>query len=64
MGLFCSKGRNHIEGYKELSKHSEIISIEDNVGFKVYFPTMSPNKKPIEYLVKPGDHVKKGQLIG
>lgn len=64
MGLFCSKGRNHLEGYKELSKHSEIIKIDASAGFKVYFPTMSPNKKPIEFVVKPGDHVLEGQLIG
>jgi electron transport complex protein RnfC len=64
MGLFASKGRNHLEGFKELSKHSEIINIEAIDGFKVYFPTMSPNKKTIEYLVKPGDYVFEGQKIG
>lgn len=64
MGLFASKGRNHLEGFKELSKHSEIITIDAVNGFKVYFPTMSPNKKPIEYAVKVGDYVKEGQLIG
>lgn len=64
MGLFGSKGRNHLKGYKELSKHSEIINLEAKEGMKVYFPTMAPNRTPITYDVKPGDKVLAGQRIG
>lgn len=64
MGLFGSKGRNHLNGYKELSKHSEIITLEANEGTKVYFPTMAPNKTAITYDVKEGDKVLAGQKIG
>lgn len=65
MGLFCSKGHKHLEGHKELTKHSEIISL---VGSgkdpkKVYFPTMSPNGKPINACVNVGDKVKVGTKI-
>ena len=66
MGLFSSKGRKHLNGHKELTKHSEIISIVsgNNAVKEVYFPTMSPNGKPISYTVNPGDSVKVGTRIG
>lgn len=64
MGLFGSKGRKHLNGFKELSKHSPIVTVESKAGSKVYFPTMAPNRKAIEYTVKPGDTVLAGQRIG
>ena len=66
MSLFGSRGRRHIDGHKELTKHQGIISLvhgERQVK-EVYFPTMSPNGKPITYTVKAGDAVKVGSRIG
>ncbi|MCI5745660.1 MAG: RnfABCDGE type electron transport complex subunit C [Erysipelotrichaceae bacterium] len=66
MSLFGSKGHRHLDGHKELTKHEEIISLVsgDNMVKQVYFPTMSPNGKPITYTVKEGDYVKVGSKIG
>lgn len=63
MILFRSVGRRHLNGYKELSKHSEIIDLGSKQGSKVFFPTMAPNNTPIKVLVNPGDKVKVGQKI-
>ena len=63
MILFRSVGRRHLNGHKELSKHSEIINLGSNKGSKVYFPTMAPNASAIKVLVNPGDIVKVGQKI-
>lgn len=63
MILFRSVGRRHLNGYKELSKHSEIINLGSKKGSKVYFPTMAPNNTAIKVLVKPGDKVLVGQKI-
>lgn len=66
MGLFCSKGHRHLDGHKELTKHQEIISIVhgEQSPKEVYFPTLSPNGKPITYTVNVGDKVKVGTRIG
>ena len=66
MSLFGSKGRRHLDGHKDLTKHQEIISLVhgENTVKEVYFPTMSANGKPITILVKPGDAVKVGTKIG
>lgn len=66
MSLFGSKGRRHLDGHKDLTKHSQIISIVsgENAPKEVYFPTMSPNGKPITYTVNPGDSVKVGTKLG
>ena len=66
MSLFGSKGRRHLNGHKDLTKHSQIISIVsgENAPKEVYFPTMSPNGKPITYTVNAGDSVKVGTRIG
>ena len=63
MILFRSVGRKHLNGFKELSKHSEIIKLGSKAGSKVYFSTMAPNNTPIKILVNVGDHVKVGQKI-
>ncbi len=63
MILFRSVGRRHLDGHKELSKHSEIIHLDSKKGSKVYFPTMAPNNTAIKVLVAPGDKVKVGQKI-
>ena len=63
MILFRSVGRRHLNGYKELSKHSEIINLGSKSGSKVYFPTMAPNNTALKVLVQPGDKVKVGQKI-
>jgi electron transport complex protein RnfC len=63
MILFRSLGRRHLDGHKELSKHSDIITLSSKAGAKVYYPTFSPNNKPMNVLVKPGDKVKVGQKI-
>ncbi len=66
MSLFCSKGHRHLDGHKDLTKHQEIISIVngENAPKEVYFPTMSPNGKPITFTVNAGDTVKVGTRIG
>ena len=63
MILFRSVGRKHLNGFKELSKHSEIIKLGSKAESKVYFSTMAPNNTPIKILVNVGDHVKVGQKI-
>ena len=64
MFLFRSLGHKHLNGYKELSKHAQVLTLEATEGEEVYFPTMSPNGKPITYTVKEGDKVKVGTKIG
>ncbi|MCF0117111.1 MAG: RnfABCDGE type electron transport complex subunit C [Bacilli bacterium] len=64
MGLFTSAGHVHLFGHKELSKDQDVIVVKPQKGFKVYFPTMAPNKSLINYEIKPGDKVKAGQKIG
>lgn len=66
MSLFSSKGRKHLNGHKELTKHEEIIKLVkgNNDPKEVYFPTMSPNGKPITFTVNEGDTVKVGTRIG
>ena len=64
MILFRSVGRRHLQGYKELTKHSAIVTLEASEGKLVYFPTLAPNGKPITYSVKEGDEVKVGTKIG
>lgn len=66
MSLFGSRGRRHLNGHKELTKHEKIISLvrSENDPSLVYFPTMSPNGKPITYTVNVGDSVKVGTRIG
>lgn len=64
MGLFGSKVGNHLKGYKNLTKHEEVLILDCPKGHKVYFPTLAPNKTPINFDVKPGDKVKMGQRIG
>lgn len=66
MGLFSSKGHQHLDGHKEMTKHKDVISIlsGEHAPKEVYFPSMSPNGKPIEFCVQPGDEVKVGTLIG
>lgn len=66
MSLFCSKGHRHLDGHKDLTKHQEIISLLEgkNAPKEVYFPTMSPNGKPITFTVNVGDTVKVGTKMG
>ncbi|MGN1295354.1 MAG: RnfABCDGE type electron transport complex subunit C [Bacilli bacterium] len=64
MILFRSLGHKHLNGYKELSKHAPLLTLQASEGEEVYFPTMSPNGKPITFSVKEGDKVKIGTKIG
>lgn len=64
MGLFGSKVGNHLDGHKGLTKHEEVLVIGAPKGHKQYFPTLAPNKTVINFNVKPGDKVLKGQKIG
>ena len=63
MFLFRSLGHKHLNGYKELSKHAQVLTLEATEGEEVYFPTMSPNGKSITYTVKEGDKVNQGDLL-
>ncbi|MCH3977342.1 MAG: RnfABCDGE type electron transport complex subunit C [Bacilli bacterium] len=63
MKIFGSVGHQHIPGQKELTKSKESIILADTVGFKVYFPLASANGKPVNVLVKEGDHVLIGTKI-
>lgn len=63
MGLFTSARHKHLPGFKELTKDGEIVNLANSVN-KVYFPTLSPNGKPINYIIHENDHVKVGTLIG
>ena len=58
MSLFSSSIGRHLNGYKELSKHAEIIDLRAKAGQKVYFPTICSNNTPLNVLVKPGDKVR------
>lgn len=64
MGLFTSKGRNHIQGYKELTKDLPVERLVDAENDKYYYPTMAPNRSPITYIPKVGDRVLRGEKIG
>jgi electron transport complex protein RnfC len=64
MGLFTSKGRSHLIGYKELTKDLPVQVLQDSENAKYYFPTMAPNRSPIAYTPKVGERVLKGQKIG
>ena len=37
MSLFGSKGRRHLDGHKDLTKHSQIISIVSGENMPVHF---------------------------
>ncbi len=63
MNIFGSKGKQHIEGHKDLTHGLEVINFEDNSGVKVYFPTVAPNNSKNEVLVKTGDSVLVGSKI-
>ncbi|WP_423362926.1 RnfABCDGE type electron transport complex subunit C [Mycoplasma sp. P36-A1] len=60
--IFSGKGRIHLNGHKDLTDKAKPIVIND---FEyVYIPMMNMNNTNIEILVKEGDYVKVGQLIG
>lgn len=63
MGIFSSRGRQHIDGHKDLTHHENFIDLTSSVK-RVYLPVTTPNKKDIEILVKEGDEVKVGTRIG
>lgn len=60
--IFSGKGRIHLKGNKDLTDKDKPIVIND---FEyVYIPMMNMNNTNIEILVKEGDYVKVGQVIG
>lgn len=62
--IITSKGKRHINGYKELTAHKEVLDWKnDEVCKEVYFPVVSPNGKEMEVLVKEKDSVKVGTVI-
>ncbi len=65
MGLLVSKGSRHIDGNKSYTLHKEIVLVNDKKVFeKIYVPTLQGNGRPIDFTVKEGDQVKRGQKIG
>lgn len=65
LGILGSKGCLHIDGHKDLTKHSEIIEVNDpSVVGKIYVPVLSSNGKEMTLLVKEGDEVKVNTKIG
>lgn len=65
LGILGSKGCLHIDGHKDLTKHSEIIEINDpSVVGKIYVPVVSGNGKEMTLLVNEGDEVKVNTKIG
>ena len=63
--IISSKGKRHINGYKELTAHKEVLDWknEKDVCSEVYFPLVAPNGKEMEVLVKEKDSVKVGTMI-
>lgn len=63
--IITSIGKRHINGYKELTAHKEILDLTNDkeVASLVYFPLVSPNGKEVEVLVKENDKVKVGTKI-
>ena len=63
--IISSKGKRHINGYKELTAHKEIVDLKNDsdVCKEVYFPVLAPNGKEMEILVKENDKVKLGTMI-
>ena len=63
--IISSKGKKHINGYKELTAHKEVVDLREDkdVCKEVYFPVVAPNDKEMEVLVKEKDDVKVGTMI-
>lgn len=63
--IISSKGKRHIDGHKELTAHKEILDLsnDEDVCREVYFPTVAPNGKEMQVLVKENDTVKVGTVL-
>lgn len=63
--IITSIGKKHINGYKELTAHKEVLDLtnDKDVANFVYFPLVSPNGKEVELLVKAKSKVKVGTKI-
>ena len=63
--IISSKGKKHINGYKELTAHKEVVDLKNDseICKEVYFPLLAPNGKEMEVLVKEKDKVKVGAMI-
>ena len=63
--IISSKGKKHIDGHKELTAHKEILDLsnDEDVCREVYFPTVAPNGKEMQVLVKENDAVKVGTVL-
>ncbi len=63
--IISSKGKRHIDGHKELTSHKEILDLsnDEDVCKEVCFPTVAPNGKEMQVLVKENDTVKVGTVL-
>ena len=61
MGIFSTKGRVHVPGFKHLSTEQSLLVLPSPE--LVRLPIVGPNGLEFEILVKTGDHVKIGTLI-
>ena len=63
--IISSKGKKHINGYKELTAHKDIVDLtmDKEMCGEVYVPVIAPNGKEMEVLVKEKDKVKVGTVL-
>jgi len=63
--IITSKGKRHINGYKELTAHNEVVDLKEDkeVASLVYFPLICPNGKDVKVAVKEGAKVKVGTKL-
>ena len=61
MSLFKGPMRQHIQGFKDLTDHSDIQEVK--AGKEVYIPLVAGAAKNFEMFVKDGDFVKKGDKL-
>ena len=63
--IISSRGKRHIEGYKDLTAHNEVVdlSLDAEVCKEIYVPVLAPNGKEMEVLVKEKDKVKVGTVL-
>ena len=61
MSLFTGPMRKHVDGKKDLTAHTEILTV--NAGEKVYIPLINMASTKFEVLVKEGDAVNVGTRL-
>lgn len=64
MNIFTSLLMRKLDGHKQQSCHSDVVTLSEREVKRIYVPLVGSNGAEIEILVKEGDYVKVGTVIG